>query len=72
MYWKIKDSEFPNRRTLISMTRITAITDSKHHSGKIKIHLDCGKEFSADEECMDEPHLIDLEKLLKSRATFNN
>jgi hypothetical protein len=54
------------------MTRITAITDSKHHSGKIKIHLDCGKEFSADEECMDEPHLIDLEKLLKSRATFNN
>lgn len=72
MYWKLTDSEFPGRRTLISLHRITAITEAKHDKTKIKIHLDCGKEFSADEECMDEPHLIDLEKMLKSKATFNN
>jgi len=71
MYWKILDDEHPARKTLISLAAISAITTASNNPTKIKIHLTCGKEFRADEECLDEPVLIDLDKLLKSRATFN-
>jgi ADP-dependent phosphofructokinase/glucokinase len=46
------------RKSYINLSKITAITFKDKDHEKIKIHMECGKEFRANRECLDELHAI--------------